>query len=70
MWWQGRASAEWALLCSGSEAEALRLWNCTRKMFEERASRAEEAGDASEENKRLSTKEEDDQKGYEASELA
>lgn len=48
----GRASAEWASLCSGSEAEALRGpsltkdWSCTRKTFEERA---EEAGDAFEE---------------------
>lgn len=56
--------------CAQGVRQRQGLWNCTRKTFEERASRAEEAGDASEENKRLSTKEDDDQEGYEASELA
>ena len=52
MWWQGRASAGWASLCSGSEAQALRGPNLTKDCETvpgrhlKKASQAEEAGDA------------------------
>lgn len=72
MWWKGRASAEWASLCSGSEAEALRGPSLTKDCGapQKEHPRQKEQEMHLRNNKRLSTKEEEDQEGYEASELA